>query len=203
MSASNSPSNRPLSLGRVPAGLRPWMEWAERSLRAIARRAGVNIEIDGAESASRSVDGTLNFKLKSGANASDHAWKFRAEGGTGFTLTSGHVNSIIPSNMTATFTASTAGKFVWVKATLDAYGSITALILESNDTPPAPSTAWFNAESPPEFAYYPLVKITSASGTITKIEQICSSNLSLDRTTSAVGCALNEYMLAWRENSAS
>lgn len=204
MPDSQSAAKPPVRLERPPAGLAPWRAWVERSLPRIARACGVQIQIDGAQSGAASSGGTLNFKLKpGGGTAADHAWKFRSEGGTDFTLTAGHVNSMVPSNMTTTFSASTAGKFVWVKATLDAYGSVTAVILESSNTPPTPSTAWFNAESPPTYAYYPLCKITSASGAISRIEQICSSNLTLTRDTSAVGCSLNEYQVRWIENAAS
>lgn len=195
----SSPRER---LQRAPGGLAPWRAWVERSLERISSSLGARLQIEGARRSLVHADGTLSFEgLSIESSTPDHAWKFRKEGGTDFTLTTGTVDSMVPSNMTTTFSASPDGKFVWVKATLDEYGAVTAVILESSNTPPTPSNAWFNAEAPPTYAYYPLVKITSASGSITRIEQICSSNLTLARDTSAVGCSLNEYMVRWIENA--
>jgi len=137
---------------------------------------------------------------KSGSGASvGHPWKVVRGSGTSFTLKSGTVNAMVPSNMTASFTATTAGKWVWIKATLNSEGTITALILQSNNTPPTPPTGWFAADAAPTIAYYPLCKVTSVSGEISDIDQVVKTNIALSRSTVAVSCALNKYQLVWTE----
>lgn len=135
---------------------------------------------------------------KGGVRGADHPWKFRKAGGKKFTLTSGSVSSIIPTGMNTEFTASPSGIFVWVKAKLNEDGTPTEIVLESGASPPVPDLSWFNADAPPDVTYYPLLKVFSDGEATSTVEQMESRNLSISRNVVSVGCALNEYQVAWK-----
>lgn len=138
-----------------------------------------------------------NERMSKGVRGTDHPWRFRKATGKKFTLTSGHVNSIVPTGMATEFESTTDGLFVWIKATLDAEGAPTAVELESGETPPTPDVSWFNAESPPSVTYYPLIKVTASGSTIATVEQMENVPLWISRNVTATGCVLSEYQVKW------
>jgi hypothetical protein len=87
-----------LRIGRMPAGLGPTFKaWLESALRNIARAAGVQLSIDGAESASVGADGSMRFKVSPGIAADAHNWQPRFVSLTKLTMSPGKVNGVYPT----------------------------------------------------------------------------------------------------------
>lgn len=64
MGNANSSHSRRIRLGRPPVGLVPWQAWIVEALERIARLAGVQLQIDGAQSVSTGANGEIGVKIK-------------------------------------------------------------------------------------------------------------------------------------------
>ncbi len=174
--------------GGAPA--RAFVRWGTLMKLLAPLISGGKISVEGIEA--QEIGGGVHLRAKGGSSTVDHPWRIRASG-SGYQLTPGSVNGLVPGNVTTTFSKN---RYVWVKATLDANGAVTAVQMQSAATPPNLPPTWFNAESPPSLAYYPVAYVDDDGATY----QMCSSNLSLTRTAVQVGCMLSQFMIRWEEN---
>jgi hypothetical protein len=174
--------------GSIPS--RAFVRWGTLMRLLAPLIQGGRISVEGIEA--QEIAGGVHLRAKGGGGTQDHPWRIRTAG-SGYKLTPGSVNGVVPSNMEATFQKN---RYIWVKATLDANGTATAVEMQSGQNPPNVPPGWFNAEAPPEFAYYPVAFIDEDRVT----HQMCSSNLSLTRNVVQVNCTLNLFMIRWEEN---
>lgn len=151
--------------------------------------SGGKISVEGIEA--QEIEGGVHLRTKT-SKPVDHPWRIRTLGDD-YKLTPGSVNSLVPSNMATTFTKN---RYMWVKATLDADGAVTAVEMQSAATPPNLQPTWFNADAPPANAYYPVAYVDDDRTTY----QMCSKNLSLTRSVVQIDCSLSQFMIRWEEN---
>ena len=173
--------------GGAPA--RAFVRWGTLMKLLAPLISGGKISVEGIEA--QEIGSGVHLRAKGGSTV-DHPWRIRTAG-SDYKLTPGSVNGLVPDNVTTTFSKN---RYVWVKATLDAYGSVTVVEMQSAAAPPNIPPSWFSASNPPSFAYYPVAYV-DADGTT---YQMCSSNLSLTRTVVQIDCALSQYMIRWQEN---
>jgi hypothetical protein len=153
--------------------------------------SGGKISVEGIEA--QETGGGVHLRAKGGDGSSkDHPWRIRTSG-SDYKLTPGSVNGLVPSNMTTTFSKN---RYIWVKATLDANGAVSAVQMQSAASPPKIPPSWFSAANPPTLAYYPVAYVDDDGVTY----QMCSSNLSLTRDVVQTDCALSQFMIRWQEN---
>jgi hypothetical protein len=110
-----------LRLGRMPAGVGPsFKAWLDSTLRQMGRALGVQVQIDGAESASTGSDGSLRFKINPGGTTS-HPFlcPSTTDGSTASTIVGGTVNGVSATNLSLTISA-TGTKYVYLDVTYTA-----------------------------------------------------------------------------------
>lgn len=135
----------------------------------------------------------VHLRSKGGGGSTvDHPWRIRSSGNS-YKLTPGSVNGLVPGNVSTSFTKN---RYVWVHATLNAYGWVTAVEMQSAASPPNIPPSWFSADAPPTDAYYPVAYVDDDGVTY----QMCSRNLSLTRNVVQIDCAMSQFMIRWEEN---
>jgi hypothetical protein len=175
--------------GGAPA--RAFVRWGTLMKLLAPLISGGKISLEGIEA--QEIGGGVHLRAKGGGGSTvDHPWRIRTSG-SGYQLTPGSVNGLVPGNVTTTFSKN---RYVWVKATLDANGAVTAVQMQSAAAPPNIPPSWFSAANPPTLAYYPVAYVDDDGVTY----QMCSSNLSLTRNVVQIDCALSQYMIRWQEN---
>jgi hypothetical protein len=174
--------------GSVPS--RAFVRWGTLMRLLAPLIQGGRISVEGIEA--QEIAGGVHLRTKGGAAAQDHPWSIRSAGNQ-YKLTPGSVNGMVPGNVTTSFNKN---RYVWVHATLDAQGSVTAVEMQSAASPPNIPPSWFSADAPPTDAYYPVAYVDDDGVTY----QMCSSNLSLTRNVVQTSCTLNQFMIRWEEN---
>lgn len=179
-------SNQP---GGAPA--RAFVRWGTLMKLLAPLINGGKISVEGIEA--QEIGGGVHLRAKGGGGSTaDHPWRIRTSG-SDYQLTPGSVNGLVPGNVTTTFSKN---RYVWVKATLDADGSVTAVEMQSAAAPPNIPPTWFNLSNPPALAYYPVAYVDADGVTY----QMATKNLSLTRDVVQANCTTNQYMIRWSEN---
>jgi len=102
----------------MPAGVGPsFKAWLDSTLRQMGRALGVQVSIDGAESASTGSDGSMRFKISPGDSSSHpFACPNSTDGSTASTIVGGTVNGVSATNLSLTISA-TGTKYVYLDVT--------------------------------------------------------------------------------------
>lgn len=115
-----SSSPKKLRLGRMPAGVGPsFKAWLDSTFRQMGRAVGVQVSIDGAESASTGADGSLRFKIgAAGSGTSSYPFLCPAttDGSAASSIVAGTVNGVTATNLTPVISA-TGTKYVYIDVT--------------------------------------------------------------------------------------
>jgi len=153
MAESSSAETPKVRLERPPTNFREWKGWVFTAIRKIARAAGVEVEIDGAQRASTGTGGKLAFKVSggSGSSASETPLFVLADG----SVVPGTIGGVTPTiggddiddSPAPTLTIASSGTdyvVVTINSTLkvdagvyvDGYSAISSVVITATSTDP-------------------------------------------------------------------